>query len=158
MSRGHICIWRRTGMILGEPPAAFQNTGLSGGLKLWLYPAHVKQHIFRKRGIFQAMDSSKQTSFIFLSLLCFALADVRDGLGPFLGVYLQGQGWTPDTIGFVMTSGGLAVLSAPRHWGRLRIMLGTRGFFLAAALRSLYLAAAFSFCRTAQALRYSPIF
>lgn len=53
---------------------------------------------------------SKQNSLIFLSLLCFALADVRDGLGPFFGVYLQSQGWAPDEIGFVMTAGGLAEL------------------------------------------------
>ncbi|WP_294484737.1 MFS transporter [uncultured Mailhella sp.] len=55
-------------------------------------------------------NTSKQGSLIFLSLLCFALADVRDGLGPFLGVYLQEQNWTPDEIGFVMTAGGLAEL------------------------------------------------
>ena len=55
-------------------------------------------------------DKSKQRSFTFLSLLCFALADVCDGLGPFWGVYLQGKGWTADAIGFVMTAGGLAEL------------------------------------------------
>ncbi|CAK7003364.1 MAG: hypothetical protein DELT_00123 [Desulfovibrio sp.] len=49
-------------------------------------------------------------SLVFLSLLCFALADVRDGLGPFLGVYLQQNGWTPDQIGYVMTAGGFAGL------------------------------------------------
>lgn len=43
-----------------------------------------------------------------LSLLSFSLADVRDGLGPFLGVYLQGKNWMPDEIGYVMTVGGLA--------------------------------------------------
>lgn len=56
------------------------------------------------------LGTDRRTSLIFLSLLCFALADVRDGLGPFLGVYLQEQGWTPDEIGFVMTVGGLAEL------------------------------------------------
>lgn len=55
-------------------------------------------------------DASGRRSLLFLSLLCFALADVRDGLGPFLGVYLQSQGWSPDEIGFVMTAGGLAEL------------------------------------------------
>ena len=55
-------------------------------------------------------DKSKRRSFTFLSLLCFALADVCDGLGPFWGVYLQGKGWTADAIGFVMTAGGLAEL------------------------------------------------
>ena len=43
-----------------------------------------------------------------LSLLSFSLADVRDGLGPFLGVYLQGKNWMPDEIGYVMTVSGLA--------------------------------------------------
>ena len=62
---------------------------------------------------------SKRKSFVFLSLLCFSLADVRDGLGPFLGVYLQGEGWRPDEIGFIMTAGGLLALYAPRRWGAL---------------------------------------
>ncbi len=52
----------------------------------------------------------KRTSFICLSILCFALADVRDGLGPFFGVYLQSLDWEPDEIGYVMTIGGLAEL------------------------------------------------
>lgn len=63
--------------------------------------------------------SSKQKSLIFLSLLCFSLADVRDGLGPFLGVYLQGLGWMPDEIGFVMTAGGLAGLVCTTPLGAL---------------------------------------
>lgn len=63
--------------------------------------------------------SSKQKSLIFLSLLCFSLADVRDGLGPFLGVYLQEHGWMPDEIGFVMTAGGLAGLVCTTPLGAL---------------------------------------
>ncbi|WP_418765558.1 MFS transporter [Mailhella sp.] len=63
--------------------------------------------------------SSKKYSLIFLSLLCFALADIRDGLGPFLGVYLQEQGWDPDEIGFVMTAGGLAELLCVTPLGAL---------------------------------------
>lgn len=62
-------------------------------------------------------EQVKQRSFIFLSLLCFALADVADGLGPFFGVYLQQQGWTPDGIGFVMTAGGLAGLAGTAPLG-----------------------------------------
>lgn len=42
------------------------------------------------------MLASKRSSFIFLSLLCVALADLRDGLGPFFGVYPQDEGWKPD--------------------------------------------------------------
>ena len=72
---------------------------------------------------------SKRKSFVFLSLLCFSLADVRDGLGPFLGVYLQGEGWRPDEIGFTMTAGGLLALYAPRRWEHLRIILGTSAHF-----------------------------
>lgn len=64
-------------------------------------------------------ESSKKYSLIFLSLLCFALADIRDGLGPFLGVYLQEQGWDPDEIGFVMTAGGLAELLCVTPLGAL---------------------------------------
>lgn len=41
----------------------------------------------------------KKYSLISLSLLCFALADVRDGLGPFIGIYLQQHNFTPDKIG-----------------------------------------------------------
>ena len=52
--------------------------------------------------------AAKARSLTCLSLLCFALADVRDGLGPFLGIFLQSHGWTPDSIGYVMTIGGLA--------------------------------------------------
>lgn len=60
------------------------------------------------------MTAARERSLVSLSLLCFALADVRDGLGPFLGVYLQRCGWTPDAIGYAMTLGGLvAVGSAP---------------------------------------------
>ena len=66
-----------------------------------------------------AEDLSRQRSLMFLSLLCFALADVRDGLGPFLGVYFQQQGWTPDAIGFVMTAGGLAELFCNTPLGAL---------------------------------------
>ena len=51
---------------------------------------------------------NKKYSLISLSLLCFALADVRDGLGPFIGIYLQKHNFTPDKIGFVMTLSGLA--------------------------------------------------
>ena len=64
-------------------------------------------------------DTSRRASFLFLSLLCFSLADVRDGLGPFLGVYLQAQGWTPDEIGFAMTAGGLAGLVCTTPLGAL---------------------------------------
>ncbi|MDR3067653.1 MAG: MFS transporter [Comamonas sp.] len=49
--------------------------------------------------------------------LNFFLADVRDGLGPFLGVLLLGQGWRADDIGYVMTAGGIAGMLATAPMG-----------------------------------------
>lgn len=63
--------------------------------------------------------SSRGRSLAALSLLCFALADVRDGLGPFFGVYLQSHGWPPDAIGYVMTLGGLMGVAAAAPAGAL---------------------------------------
>lgn len=52
-----------------------------------------------------------------LNALNFFMADVRDGLGPFLGVYLQEKGWGPQDIGVVMTVGGLAGMIATTPLG-----------------------------------------
>lgn len=54
-----------------------------------------------------------------LGALNFFMADVRDGLGPFLGVYLQGQSWSPAEIGLAMTMGGLAGMVAATPMGIL---------------------------------------
>ena len=51
-----------------------------------------------------------QRSLQALCLLSFFLADVRDGLGPFLGIFLTERHWAPDDIGLVMTLGGIAGL------------------------------------------------
>ncbi|BBK34403.1 putative MFS family arabinose efflux permease [Stella humosa] len=70
-----------------------------------------------------------------LNALNFFMADVRDGLGPFLGVFLQGQGWQPAEIGLVMTLGGYAGMLATTPLGML--VDGTRskrGLMVAAAL------------------------
>ncbi|SEJ74991.1 MFS transporter [Paraburkholderia diazotrophica] len=42
-----------------------------------------------------------------LLAVSFFAADVQAGVGPFLGIYLQSRGWTPDTIGTVLTLGGI---------------------------------------------------
>lgn len=54
-----------------------------------------------------------------LCLVNFFLADVRDGLGPFLGIFLTAPHWKPDDIGFVMTAGGVAGLAATLPAGLL---------------------------------------
>lgn len=66
--------------------------------------------------------AAKTRSLTCLSLLCFALADVRDGLGPFLGIFLQSHGWTPDSIGYVMTIGGLAGMAVTAPLGALALI------------------------------------
>ncbi|HEY9717564.1 MAG TPA: MFS transporter [Trichormus sp.] len=50
-----------------------------------------------------------------LDALNFALADVRDGIGPFLAVYLKTQNWHPASIGIAVASSALAavLLQAP---------------------------------------------
>ncbi len=88
-------------------------------------------------------EADKSRSFMFLSLLCFSLADVRDGLGPFLGVFLQSQGWTPEKIGYAMTAGDAAGLIFVGFAGaiadktekkRLLLLLSTAGIVAASAL------------------------
>lgn len=91
--------------------------------------------------------AAKTRSLTCLSLLCFALADVRDGLGPFLGIFLQSHGWTPDSIGYVMTIGGLAgmavtaPLGAPgrRPPARKRLLLALASLGIVAALALIFL-------------------
>lgn len=50
-----------------------------------------------------------------LQALNFFMADMQAGIGPFLGVFLQGKGWQTGSIGQVMTLGGLAgmIFGAP---------------------------------------------
>lgn len=54
-----------------------------------------------------------------LNAVNFFMADIRDGLGPFLGVFLQGRGWASGEIGIVMTLGGLAGMVATTPLGML---------------------------------------
>lgn len=75
-----------------------------------------------------------------LDLLNFTLADVRDGLGPYLAIYLLAvrgpeQGWNEATIGLVMTIAGLAGLLAQTPAGALiDRSRNKRGIVVAAAL------------------------
>ncbi len=85
----------------------------------------------------EQFQQEKRRSLFFLSILCFALADVRDGLGPFLGVFLQSEGWTPDTIGFVASLGGFAGMAAAVPAGAFADATRHKRFFLAAASGSI---------------------
>lgn len=55
-----------------------------------------------------------------LDLLNFTLADVRDGLGPYLSIYLLlTHHWDQASIGFVMAVGGIAAIVAQTPVGAL---------------------------------------
>ena len=83
------------------------------------------------------LQPGMKRSLLFLSILCFALADVRDGLGPFLGVFLQSKGWTPDTIGLVTSLGGFAGMLAAVPTGALADATHHKRLFLAFASGSI---------------------
>lgn len=82
-----------------------------------------------------------------LNALNFFMADVRDGLGPFLGVYLQEKGRGPQEIGFVMSVGGLAGMAATTPLGafvdstraKRAVMIAASLAIIAASLTMLYL-------------------
>lgn len=81
-----------------------------------------------------------------LNALNFFMADVRDGLGPFLGVFLQEKGWGPQDIGLIMTAGGLAGMLATTPLGALvdatkakrAVMIAASLAIIAATLTMLY--------------------
>ncbi|KAJ0165047.1 putative MFS-type transporter [Colletotrichum tanaceti] len=54
-----------------------------------------------------------------LCVLAFFMGDVQDGIGPFLGVYLQQHGWSPGLRGSVSTVSGVATIIATAPIGAL---------------------------------------
>ena len=67
-----------------------------------------------------APDAVARRSTHALDLLNFSLADVRDGLGPYLSIYLLvTQHWDQASIGFVMAVGGIAAIAAQTPFGAL---------------------------------------
>jgi len=54
-----------------------------------------------------------------LDWLNFFLADVQSGVGPFLAIYLAGSGWNEQTIGIVLTGGGIAGIAAQTPAGAM---------------------------------------
>lgn len=53
----------------------------------------------------------QSTSLVAVTWLAFFMADVRDGLGPFLATYLQKGQVQQELIGYTMTAGGLAAVA-----------------------------------------------
>src|ERR1700744_5837402 len=67
-----------------------------------------------------ANDAISRRTVHALDLLAFSLADVRDGLGPYLSIYLLlTHHWDQASIGFVMAVGGIAGVVAPTPVGAL---------------------------------------
>lgn len=58
-------------------------------------------------------------SLVALAALNFFLADARDGLGPFLDGFLATRGWSPMTLGFIATIGGILGMVATPVFGAL---------------------------------------
>ncbi|XGI80466.1 MFS transporter [Enterobacter hormaechei] len=78
-----------------------------------------------------------------LCLVNFFMADVRDGLGPFLGIFMTEHHWKPEAIGWVMTSAGVVSLIATLPAGiaadavrnkRLMLITGTLAIILATVM------------------------
>ncbi|WDM67840.1 MFS transporter [Xanthomonas cucurbitae] len=78
-----------------------------------------------------------------LEALHFSVADVQDGLGPFLSVFLQSKGWSVAAIGTVMSVGGIAGMLATTPAGalvdatrrkRAVVVIGCLAILLATAL------------------------
>jgi len=81
-----------------------------------------------------------------LCALNFFMADVTAGLGPFLGVFLQAQHWTPAEIGLVMTAGGIAGMAVTTPLGALvdgtrrkRTIVGAAALTITAAMVAILL-------------------
>lgn len=92
---------------------------------------------------------NKTRSLAFLSLLCFGMADVRDGLGPFLGVYLLEHGWPADEIGIIMSLGDAVALLCAAPLGALtdhtrakRALLACAAVLITLACGAFFLSAA----------------
>jgi MFS family permease len=67
-----------------------------------------------------AVDALPRRTAHALDLLAFSLADVRDGLGPYLSIYLLlTHHWDQASIGFVMAVGGIAGVVAQTPVGAL---------------------------------------
>lgn len=78
-----------------------------------------------------------------LEALNFFMADVQAGIGPFLGIFLQANGWGVGAIGLVMTLGGVAGMLATgpasalvdaTHRKRTLVVIGSIFTVLASAL------------------------
>jgi len=76
-----------------------------------------------------------------LDWLNFFLADVQSGVGPFLAIYLAGSGWNEQTIGIVLTGGGIAGIIAQTPAGALADRVRSKRALIACGVVALALGA-----------------
>jgi MFS family permease len=72
-----------------------------------------------------------QSSVAVPNAVNFFMTDVRDGLGLYLGVFLQKEKWPPGKIGAVMTIQGIGASLSPALGGAVAERFGYSAPFLA---------------------------
>ncbi len=76
------------------------------------------------------MQKPSQKSLRSLDALNVFLADVRDGVGPYLGVYLKAsQNWNPAQIGMAISASTIATVIAQTPAGALVDRLAPKAAF-----------------------------
>jgi predicted MFS family arabinose efflux permease len=86
-------------------------------------------------------SSASKQSLRGLDWLNFFLADVQSGVGPFLAIYLAGSGWNEQTIGIVLTGGGIAGIIAQTPAGALADRVRSKRALVAGGVVALALGA-----------------
>jgi len=81
--------------------------------------------------------TASQKSLRGLDWLNFFLADVQSGVGPFLAIYLATAGWNEQTIGVVLTGGGIAGIIAQTPAGALADRLRAKRALIAVGVVAL---------------------
>jgi predicted MFS family arabinose efflux permease len=76
-----------------------------------------------------------------LDWLNFFLADVQSGVGPFLAIYLAARGWNVQTIGIVLTGGGIAGIIAQTPAGAIADRMRSKRALIAGGVLLLALGA-----------------
>jgi len=70
----------------------------------------------------------------FLQWLNFFIADVQTGLGPFVAAYLASRGWSPGSVGFALTFGGLVTVATQTPAGAVIDATRRKRFLLITSL------------------------
>lgn len=101
--------------------------------------------------VLESQDGENMINSLYaLNAVNFFMADVRDGLGPFLGVFLQQKGWSPAAIGLAMSIGGYAGMLTTAPLGALVDATDAK--------RTIMVASALVICGASMAILFVPSF